>query len=203
VHSREDWEVCSRDPPKDRLNAYYSLHSGKSSLVLTLLRLLDLSSGSIEIDGVDISSLARDRVRARIIAVAEESFFFPGTIRQNADPYSEFDDGAIEEAMSDVALWDVIVEKGGLDQTLKKEEMLSQGQRQLFQFGRAILRRHVGKILVVDEITSRYVHAAKLACRAFYTNTLSTALTEIQKPLSNEQWRRDLGITQLSLSHTS
>jgi ATP-binding cassette, subfamily C (CFTR/MRP), member 1 len=138
------------------ISADMLLNSGKSTLVLTLLRLLDLSSGSIEIDGIDISSVAQNQVRARIIAVAEEPFLFPGSIRENIDPYTEYEDETIEAALSDVALWHVVLEKGGLNQTLQKE-MLSQGQRQLFQLARAILRRHVGKVVILDEITSRYM----------------------------------------------
>jgi ATP-binding cassette subfamily C (CFTR/MRP) protein 1 len=159
-------EGTQRTFAETKLSADRSLYSGKSTLVLTLLRLLDLSSGSIEIDGVDISSLARDQVRARIIVVAEEPFLFPGSIRQNVDPYGEFGDDDIEEALADVALWDVVVEKGGLNQRLQKE-MLSQGQWHLFHVARAILRRHLGKVIVLDEISSRYVHDLHFVCLGF------------------------------------
>lgn len=123
---------------------------------MTLLRLLDVSSGSIKIDDVDISLLGRDQVRARIVAVAEEPFLFPGSIRQNLDPYTQFKDDDIEAALSDVALLNVVSEKGGLEKVLEKE-MLSQGQKHLFHLARAILRRNVGKVIILDEISSRYV----------------------------------------------
>jgi len=127
--------------------------SGKSSLVLALLRLLDPSSGTITIDNINITSLPHDYIRAHIIAVAEEAFFFPGTIRDNLDPYGDYDNDSIVEALTDVGLWTVVMEKGGLDVALEKE-MLSHGQRQLFSIARAVARRHVGKLVLLDEITS-------------------------------------------------
>jgi hypothetical protein len=134
----------------------FDLHSGKSSLVLTLLRLLDTSSGTITINGIDITSIPHDILRSHIIAVAEEPFFFPGTIRDNLDPYGEFKEDMLIEALNDVNLYSVVIEKGGLDTKLEKD-MFSHGQRQLFSIARAIVRRFGGKLLILDEVTSRYV----------------------------------------------
>lgn len=128
-------------------------HSGKSSLVLILLRLLDPFEGTITIDGIDIVSLSRDLVRARIIGVAEEPFFFPGTVRQNMDPYGEVADDAMVQALVDMSLWRIF-ETRGLDTKLDKE-MMSHGQRQLFNIARALLRS--GNLVVFDEVTSRFV----------------------------------------------
>jgi ATP-binding cassette, subfamily C (CFTR/MRP), member 1 len=62
--------------------------SGKSSLVSALLRLLDLQTGSVIIDGVDISSVPRLLIRDRIIAVPQEVFLLTGSVRLNLDPDS-------------------------------------------------------------------------------------------------------------------
>ncbi|KAJ9136431.1 ABC multidrug transporter [Pleurostoma richardsiae] len=131
--------------------------SGKSSLLLALLRLLDLSSGAILVDGVDLSTLPREQVRARLVAVAQDSFFLPGTVRQNIDPYDAAGDEAIAQALERVGLWGAIEEKGGLDAKFG-EDMLSHGQRQLFSLARAVLRKGRGRVMLFDEATSSVDH---------------------------------------------
>ena len=72
------------------------------------------------------------------------------------DPYGQFTDASITQALVDVGLWSGVFDKEnskGLDETLDKE-MLSHGQRQMFNVARAILRDT--KVLVLDEVTSRY-----------------------------------------------
>jgi ATP-binding cassette, subfamily C (CFTR/MRP), member 1 len=128
--------------------------SGKSSLLLALLRLLDLSTGSITIDGIDISTLPREELRSRLIVISQESFALPGTVRQNVDPYAASTPEMIEHALRRVGLWDAIQEKGGLEKAFG-EDMLSHGQRQLFSLARAILRKDIGKVVLLDEVTSR------------------------------------------------
>jgi ATP-binding cassette, subfamily C (CFTR/MRP), member 1 len=125
-------------------------------LVLTLLRLVDPSSGSVRIDGVDLKSAMPNEIRSRIIAVAEEPFLFSGTIRRNMDPYGNFDDTLIIEALDDTQLWKLVSDQGGLDAKLEPE-MFSHGQKQLFNIARAVLRRRNGKLLILDEATSRCV----------------------------------------------
>ncbi|TWU71096.1 hypothetical protein ED733_000130 [Metarhizium rileyi] len=57
--------------------------SGKSSLLLTLFRLLELNSGSIIIDGQDIRELHHDTLRQRLISIPQEATVFPGSLRSN------------------------------------------------------------------------------------------------------------------------
>ncbi|RAK78057.1 putative ABC multidrug transporter [Aspergillus fijiensis CBS 313.89] len=125
--------------------------SGKSSLVGSLLQLLDLRSGTIEIDGVDISTLARQDVRSRLITLPQEPFFYHGTIRENLDIHGQHSDEDLYEILARLGLQELIVRKGGLD-VLMSEDMLSHGQRQLLCVVRASLR--TSKILILDEATS-------------------------------------------------
>lgn len=125
-------------------------------MFLVLLRLLDPSSGSVTIDGISLPSLPRDTIRSRLITLTQDQFVLPGTVRHNIDPrdlYSEFD---INAALRLVGLSDAIEQHGGLDASFD-EDMLSHGQKQLFFLARAVLRKHDGNVVLLDEVTSRFV----------------------------------------------
>ena len=125
--------------------------SGKSTLLSTLLRLLDLDTGVINVDGYDISTIPREIVRTRMIAIPQDPFILSGTVRLNADPTSACTDEEIILALEKIRLWPILLTRGGLEADLK-EQPLSHGQQQLFCLARAMLRK--GRILILDEATS-------------------------------------------------
>lgn len=129
--------------------------SGKSSLLLTLFNILTPTSGSIAIDGLDLSTLRRETLRSRLICIAEEPFLFPSSVRDNlALDSTILSDEDMINVLQQTGLWEAIEAKGGLD--AKMEDMhLSQGSKQLFNIARALLRKDQGKVLVMDEATSR------------------------------------------------
>jgi ATP-binding cassette subfamily C (CFTR/MRP) protein 1 len=143
--------------------------SGKSTLLLTLLRLLDLQSGTIKIDSIDISTVPRALLRSRLTTIPQDPFILNSSVRVNADPSETRADADIIAALERVKLWETISSRGGLD-VLMKGQPLSHGQEQLFCLARAMLgRRRAAKgdgeeggkdtitgrgILVLDEATS-------------------------------------------------
>ncbi|OBS23407.1 hypothetical protein FPOA_03955 [Fusarium poae] len=140
--------------------------SGKSTLILLLLRLLDpLSSCStnIKIDDVDLHEIDRATLRKRIICIPQDAVFLPdgSSIKANIDPYNSATDAECFSVLNTVRLTNFVHDKGSLNAGMSAED-LSAGQKQLFSLGRAILRRRArdrgekkhGGLLLLDEVSS-------------------------------------------------
>ncbi|KAJ1950779.1 hypothetical protein EC988_004259, partial [Linderina pennispora] len=73
--------------------------AGKSSLTHALMRMVTPASGSVYIDGVDISSIGLSALRSSISIIPQDPALFNGTIRENMDPLHEFTDSEIWAAI--------------------------------------------------------------------------------------------------------
>jgi ATP-binding cassette subfamily C (CFTR/MRP) protein 1 len=117
---------------------------------------MDINSGSVLMDGTDISSMSINQVRGSLNTLSQDSFFLRGTIRENLATASSLvePDDRLQVALTRTGLWNKVVASGGLDIMLDAEELFSHGERQLFCLARAMLNE--SKILLLDEFTSRY-----------------------------------------------
>ncbi|KAG9092782.1 hypothetical protein FRC06_011800 [Ceratobasidium sp. 370] len=146
--------------------------AGKSSIMVALYRMVELTSGSISLDGVDISQIGLHTLRSNIAIIPQDPLLFSGTLRSNLDPFGVYDDARLWDALKRAYLVDrptaaqevpdgedmpsgaqTPVNRFTLDTVIEEEGgNLSVGQRSLVSLARALVKD--SKIIVLDEATA-------------------------------------------------
>ncbi|KAJ2491335.1 hypothetical protein IWW37_002417 [Coemansia sp. RSA 2050] len=154
--------------------------AGKSTMSLAFLRFIEAAQGRILLDNVDIAKIGLEELRRNVTIIPQDPVLFNGTIRFNLDPFSEYPDELVWDALRRAHL---VRERGsqttstatsvydgsdnaskagmermsgiftGLDAEIKENgQNLSLGQRQLVALARALVRR--SRLIIMDEATA-------------------------------------------------
>ncbi|KAJ6784583.1 hypothetical protein PWT90_10256 [Aphanocladium album] len=136
--------------------------SGKTTILLSILNLLKYK-GTICIDNREIRTICPEFLRSQITTLTQGGLHLLGSVKFNLDPFdaslrpptSIITDAMCVSMLQKVGLWDIVSARGGLTARMK-DMKFSGGQRQLFQFARAMLHHQSmrTKIILMDEATS-------------------------------------------------
>ena len=129
--------------------------SGKSTMSKLIAGILEPTSGSILLDGVDVRQIDQADIRKNIGVMLQDSWLFSGTIRENIQMgFNEYEDAHVLNICKVAGVDDFIgSQPKGYDLEIRERGIgLSGGQRQTINLARSLL--HDPKIILLDEPTS-------------------------------------------------
>ncbi|PVV05176.1 hypothetical protein BB560_000308 [Smittium megazygosporum] len=181
---------------------------GKSTLAWLLLRMYDIQSGSIKIDGHDLKSLNLNRWRSSVGIVPQEPSLFATTIRNNllyANPNASAKD--LQVALSHANAWDFVNSfPNGLDTFVGERGVsLSGGQKQRIAIARALLLNP--SVLILDEATSALDSQSEQSVQIALDRLISGKLQmpsrspNSSRPSSPTQESFSLNCTVITIAH--
>jgi ABC-type multidrug transport system fused ATPase/permease subunit len=139
---------------KEKIGVVGRTGSGKSTLTLGLLRILEMtanedgSQGQVVLDGEDVAELGLHHLRQNVTIIPQDPTLFTGTLKSNIDPFNRYSDLEIAESLQKVSMWDQIREEPSETSDIRKKvyskvddsgSNFSLGQKQLICMARALI----------------------------------------------------------------
>jgi ATP-binding cassette, subfamily C (CFTR/MRP), member 1 len=127
--------------PKEKIGVVGRTGSGKSTMCLSLFRILEPLNGTIKIDDVDITGVGLNLLRQKLTIIPQDPSLMKGTLKYNIDPFNKYPDNEILNVLSMIGFNSIMKNEQGLDRMISEAgENLSVGEKQLICIARAILR---------------------------------------------------------------
>ncbi|OCH84368.1 P-loop containing nucleoside triphosphate hydrolase protein, partial [Obba rivulosa] len=172
-------EVSFEVKSGERIGIVGRTGSGKSSLTLALLRAI-ITEGKVYYDGLLTDTINLDALRTNITIIPQVPELLSGTLRQNLDPFNQYDDSVLNDALRAAGLFSLQSQDDEGWITLDSEiasggNNLSVGQRQILALARTIVRQ--SKILILDEATSAIDYATDTVIQQSLRNELGKDVT--------------------------
>jgi ATP-binding cassette subfamily B protein len=147
-------DVSFAVPRGERVALVGPTGSGKTTITALLLRLYEISAGSVRIRGKDVRRYDRESLRRLFAVVPQDVYLFPGTVMTNVAAGETPDPERVEAVLRRLGAYEVFARREqGLDTpVLEQGKNFSTGERQLIAFARALYRD--APILILDEATA-------------------------------------------------
>ena len=165
--------------------------SGKTTLCLSLFRILEASTGKILIDGQDISQIGLELLRNSIAFIPQDPKLIDGTLRENIDPFKQYSDDEIIFQLNLIGLAYLLDDEIGLEGEIESDgSNFSVGEKQLICITRAMLKQC--KIIIMDEANSSFDYRTDLLIqkslmKSFQGCTLITVAHKIKTILGYDK----------------
>ena len=176
--------------PGETLALLGATGSGKSTIIRLIPRFYDVSSGKITVDNYDVRDVKLKSLRSQIGIVAQETFLFSMTIKENiaySKPEAKIDE-IVDAAKAARAHEFISALPKGYDSRLGERGVtLSGGQRQRVAIARALLMN--SRILILDDSTSSVdvetEYEIQQALRALLKNRTAFVITQRVSTIRN------------------